>query len=225
MPLNFPQDDGQRTSQFEHNEKLNLLLSELNELLSPVQDIVNSRYEKPRWPVGIILGPPRCGTNIFLQFLASTNLFSYPTNLMTRFAFSPYIGVQFQKLLFDKEYDYQDEFGDIKSSVNFNSELGKSKGALASNEFFHFWRNYIKKSYPEPLTNEEMLDIDYIGISKSLASIEDAFSKPFVTKGQLMQFNLPDFYKEMPFLFFFRIVREPLFICQPKQLYNPIYNE
>ena len=91
----------------------------------------------PKWSVGLIIGPPRSGTTVFLQFLASTGHFSSPSNLLTRFSYAPYIGVLVQKMLLNS-FDPHGDFVDIRSAPSFDSELGKSKGAFATNEFFHF---------------------------------------------------------------------------------------
>ena len=190
------------------------IFSELDTLLAPVQAVVDKKFKRPKYPVGLIVGLPRSGSTVFLQFLASTGAFTYPTNLLTRFAYAPYIGALVQKLLFDPKYDPQGQFADIQSGLNFESDLGKSSGAMASNEFFHFWRKYIKKNFPEPISSTELKTVSFQAISAGLASIESALGKPFCTKGMLLQYNIPEFYKKMSFLFFFRIRRDPLYVMQ-----------
>lgn len=206
--------DKMKARRFQDNQQLNSLLVELKELLSPIQESVNKRFENPSWPCGLIIGPPRSGTTIFLQFLASTGNFAYPTNMLTRFAYAPYIGALIQKMLFESEFDFQGEFADIQSSLNFSSELGKSQGALASNEFLHFWRLYMPNYFPKPFTRDELESINYSALLKALSSIESAFEKPFIAKGVLLQYNILTFFEKMPQIFFFRICRDPLFIAQ-----------
>ncbi len=215
------------TERFQDNDRLNSLLEELRGLLTPVQRRVNVQFDGPKWPVGLILGPPRCGTTVFLQYLASTGSFAYPTNLLTRFAYAPYIGALIQNLLFDAKYDYQGEFQGIQSEITFSSDLGKNRGVLAASEFFHFWRNYfpVYLYFPETLSQEHLERVDCGEMSKALASIEHAFGKPFVAKGVFLQHHLPYFHNKMPFLAFFRMTRTPLFVCQSILLARVQYYE
>jgi hypothetical protein len=210
----FIANESHRTTRFQHNEKLNGLLAELCELLAPVQEQVNARFDMPKWPVGLILGPPRSGSTVFLQYLASTGSFAYPTNLLTRFAYAPYVGALIQKMLFDPAYDYQGDFDDIQGALTFHSDLGKSKGALATNEFFHFWRNYFPNFDPDWLSEEQLAAVRLKECFQAAASIEEAFGSPFVAKGWMFQYNLDYFYDRMPCSVFLRIKRQSLFVMQ-----------
>ncbi len=212
----YPQQEKEpvRTERFAHNERLNELIGELKRLLLPVQEEMNTNDSVPQFPVGLVIGPPRSGTTLLMQFLASSGAFSYPTNLLARFAYAPYVGALIQKMLFDPAYDYQGEFSELRGEVKFSSDLGKSCGALAVNEFFHFWRNYMEKGFPEPFSAEEFDQINFGALSGALASLERVFERPFCTKGMLQQFNLAEFFSRQPYLFFYRMVRDPLFICQ-----------
>ncbi len=207
-------DVNQRTDKFRPNERLDRLIVELSERLTPVQKQVNLEFEVPQEPIGLILGSPRSGTTVLLQFFAACQAFSYPTNLLSRFAYAPYVGALTQKMLFDPEYDYMGELGDIESYRDYASELGKSKGILAASEFFHFWRKYIPRYLPEHVNEKEIENIDFADLSRSLASVESALGKPFITKGLFLQYNLTAFYERMPYLFFIRIAREPIYVMQ-----------
>ena len=209
----FLENENSKSKQFRANDKLNALLSELKELLSPVQMTIDCPSQ-PQWSVGCIIGNPRSGSTLLLQFMASTGVFSYPTNVLTRFSYAPYIGALIQKMLFDSEYDFHGDFADIQSQINFESDLGKSKGALATNEFQHFFRNYMPNFDIEWIDDEKLKKIDCKGIIKGLASIEKAFERPFVTKANILQYNLDYFSAKMPFLLYLHIKREPIFIMQ-----------
>jgi len=217
--------DFSRTKEFKNNDSLDALLSELKKLLAPIQRNFEKEFEKPKWPLGFIIGNPRSGTTLFLQWAASLGIFSYPTNFLTRFAYAPYIGACIQKMIFDKKYDFQGELGDIQSGLNFSSDLGKSKGALATNEFQHFFRNYIDSFDPGYLNSTKLNEEILKAIRKGLASIEYAYNKPFITKGVMLQYNIDTVFKEIPELFFFYIKRDTLFIMQSiflarKKYYN-----
>lgn len=209
----FLENEAYKSEQFRSNDKLNALLSELKELLFPVQIIIDCPPQ-PQWPVGCIIGNPRSGSTLMLQFMASTGVFSYPTNVLTRFSYAPYIGALIQKMLFDPEYDFHGDFADIQSRMNFTSDLGKSKGALATNEFQHFFRNYMPNFDIEWLNDSALKKVDCKAFTKGLASIEKAFERPFVTKANILQYNLEYFAREIPSLFYVYIKRTTIFIMQ-----------
>jgi hypothetical protein len=208
--------DDLRIENFKSNLYLDELIYELKLLLEPIQQKKQEEFSAPEWPVGIIVGNPRSGSTLLLQWIASLNVFSYPSNVLTRFAYSPYIGALIQKMLFDPKYDYHDDFKDISSRINFQSDLGKSRGALATNEFQHFFRCYLpnKEIFAEYLDENALENVDISGLRKGLASIEYASEKPFFTKGTFIQFNIDFFYKNIPELFFVMIRRDPLQIMQ-----------
>ncbi len=210
----FEKYNNSKQEQFKDNQKLNELLSELKTLLTPVQKKVENKINNNKWPYIFIIGSPRSGTTLILQWLASLSCFSYPTNILTRFAYAPYLGAQIQKMLFDKEYDFNGDFTDIQSEFNFISDLGKSKGALATNEFQHFFRNYMPNFDPEFLNEEQLKKVDFEGINRGLSSIEYAFNKPFVTKLMMLQFNLSEVYQNIPKSFFIFVKRNSLFNMQ-----------
>jgi hypothetical protein len=146
--------------------------------------------------------------------LASTGQFSYPTNFLNRFAYSPYVGVLIQKMLFDRKYSYFDELSDIGVDVNFKSYLGKTKGALAISEFQHFFRNYMNNYEPRYLNSGEIQNVNFVHMAKDLASIEQAFNLPFITKSVMLQLNLDSLFKAIPKSIFFYTKRDPLYNMQ-----------
>lgn len=210
-------------------DTLDSILSELKSLLKPLQSEIEEGFNEPQWPVGLILGNPRSGTTIFMQWMASLNIFSYPSNLLSRFAYAPFIGGLIQKILFEDRYDTNGDFYDIQSGVNFESNLGKSLGALASNEFYHFFRNYMPNYEPKFLSDEELVEVDFNGITKGLASIEKVFGKPFITKGIMLQFHIEHLLRYSQKFVFLYVKRDPLFVMQSillarKKFYGTVNN-
>ena len=207
-------NESSKTKEFRSNTLLNSLLQELQYFLSPSQRDIEMEFTENRWPFVFIVGSTRSGTTLILQWLASLGFFSYPSNFLTRFAYAPYVGALIQKMLFDKDYDFHGDFYDIQSSLNFDSELGKSKGALATNEFQHFFRNYTSHFDPQFLDDEALRQVDFQGIKKGLTSIEYAFDKPFVTKAAMFKYNIPEFYAAIPKSIFLYIKRDPMLNMQ-----------
>ena len=208
------QNISKRSKGFLPNPKLDELISQLKDRLEPLQKEQNKKFSAPEKPVILVFGSPRSGTTLLTQILSSTGDFAYPSNFLTRFAFAPYFGAMFQQMLFNPEYDFGEEMSDIQSNSNFQSNLGKTKGALGVNEFFHFWRKFFPNYEPGFLTNNDLLNVDIIRMRSELAGIESVFGKPFVSKGKMMQFNSSFFSQRMPELFFIHIKRDPLFVMQ-----------
>ncbi len=193
---------------------LDEILSELKKILQPLQKEIEPEFEKSNFPFGFIVGNPRSGTTVFLQYLASLGCFSYPTNVLARFAYAPYYGALIQQMLFNKEFDPLGELDSIDSSITFKSSLGKNKGLLGPNEFQHFFRNYTTNFFPEYIKKEAFNLIDFQSLKNGLNSIESVFNQPFVTKAMMFQYNLADFYKHVPNGIFFYMKRDPLYVMQ-----------
>ena len=140
----FQNKENNKTSDFKANAGLNEIINELSTLLKPVQLEKQKRFTENKYPLAFIVGNPRSGTTLFLQWMASSGLFSYPTNVLNRFAYAPYIGALIQQILFNPDYDFQNAFEDNKITPLFDSNLGKTKGAMAPSEFQHFFRNYMQ---------------------------------------------------------------------------------
>ncbi|GGA90289.1 hypothetical protein GCM10011369_35540 [Neiella marina] len=194
----------QKYSQLEH------VITQLSSLLSPVQMQQQVHHEQANWPTILIVGAPRSGTTLMLQWLSSLGLFAYPSNVMNRFAYAPHIGALIQRMLFEHQFDPSGEFDDLKSSVNFESLLGKSQGALATSEFQHFFRQYINHYMPAHLSDKEVNEVDWQGICQGLFSIQDVFQKPFVTKAMMAQFNLAPLCRVLKRVVIIHCQREPL---------------
>ncbi len=180
----------ERAEEHQRNQSLEELLQELNSLLGDPERKIEEDFESPRWPVVFIVGPPRSGTTLLLQWLAQTGIFGYPTNLISRFYGAPYIGAKIQRLLTDPKFDFNDEFQDLRQSIDFNSTLGKTQGLLAPNEFWYFWRRFIPNEVPRNLSVEEAEQVDKSGFVSSLAALEVALEKPLAMKGIILQYNL-----------------------------------
>ncbi|MFO8055377.1 MAG: hypothetical protein R6U19_09490 [Bacteroidales bacterium] len=202
-----------KSVQFKKNERLNKLLFRLKLLLQPIQENIENEFQNTKWPVGFVIGNTRSGTTLLTQWLAALGVFSYPSNFLTRFAYSPYIGALIQEMLFNPIYDFHGDFSDIQSNINFQSDLGKSKGALAVNEFQHFFRNKMNQTDPSYLDGEKLKSVDFEGIRKGFASIEYVFGKPFICKAAILKYNIKTLHDHVNSVFLY-IKRKPVFNMQ-----------
>ena len=203
-----------RVSRFSKVSELESLLIELNENLREA----NNKYLKKspeNYSKLFVMGGLRSGTTLMTQWLASTGLVAYPTNMLSRFYGAPLIGAKIQQLLTDPLYNFRNEILDFNSEVVFNSENGKTKGALAPNEFWYFWRRFLpfdELDYMEP--EELMQKADLAGLRDELNALSNIFEKPFAMKAMIMNQNIPELAEHFDKALFIWIHRDPIFNIQ-----------
>ena len=204
----------ERSEAFRPNEKLDALIVQMRTLLEPVQKTVRENSGLPRYPVLGIVGCPRSGTTFMTQLLAATGGVSYPSNLLSRFAYAPHLGALIEQLLLNPEYDLGNEFADLRSSSGFSSNVGKTTGALGISEFFHFWRRFFPNHDTGHLSEEQLAEVSIADLRHELASIQSVYNKPFMSKVMMLQYNLAYFAEKMPELKIIHVSRDPLYLMQ-----------
>jgi hypothetical protein len=203
-----------RRHEFRRNEKLEELLREINGLLQPVEQQILSSYRMPKYPVVFVVGAPRCGSTLMMQWLAQTGHFAYPTNLLSRFYAAPYVGAKIQQLLTDPEYNFRNEILDFSGEISFESSLGKTKGALAPNEFWYFWRRFIPNTEPRYVDKGTLEKVDAGGFAAELAALESVFDKPWAMKGLILELNIPFLSSILDKALFLFVRRHPFYNIQ-----------
>jgi hypothetical protein len=203
-----------RTTTFRRNELLEKLLVELNEDLQPAENLLASRYQHTsgmQFPLILVMGPLRSGTTLFTQWLANTGRVAYPTNLLSRFYRAPIIGAKIQLLLTDPRYNFRDELGEFVQQAEYKSENGKTRGVLAPNEFWYFWRRFLSEPQRDVWTNDELRQsMDTRTMLAELAGMMDTFQKPFAAKGMLFNYNIPFLDSIIDKVLFVQIKRDPV---------------
>lgn len=183
--------DKGRTKQFARNDDLMAVLSELNAMLE--------KMERPavgtlQFPVVFIVGCPRSGTTLMMQWLANQGVLAYPSNLIARFYANPYVGVRIQQAL--HTYDSKAQiFTEENKSINFSSQYGHTSGALAPSEYWYFWRRFFhfgEIQYLDDFFGDSHKTNEFIS---ELTLMEQAFGKPLLLKAMILNWNLPDLYK------------------------------
>lgn len=203
--------DERRTAAFTRNEGLESLLDELNGALGSAEDGMRGLPHEPTHPIILIVGAPRSGTTLLMQWLAGTGQVCYPSNLLSRFYAAPYLGARIQQLIADARFNYKDELAGASTyDIPFTSQLGKTKGVLQPNEFWYFWRRFIPNVHPEWITPEQEALIDAAGFRRGIAHIQHAFGKPFAAKGLILQYNLMALRRALGKVLFIHIVRDPI---------------
>ncbi|MBA3026194.1 MAG: sulfotransferase [Sulfurimonas sp.] len=157
------------------------------------------------------MGAHRSGTTLLMQWLANLDTIAYPTNLMSRFYKAPIIGSKIQLLLTDERYNYRNEIRDFNCAINFNSENGKTNGALSPNEFWYFWRRFLPFKELDYLPTDELFKkVDIETLQSELAGIVNVFQKPFGLKGMILNYNIDFLDKVFDNAVFLYIKRDPL---------------
>ena len=199
-----------RRKEFARNHSLELLLKEVNRDLWLAEKKLVRNCDSD-FPLIFIMGPLRSGSTLFLQWLASTGVFSYPTNLLSRFYQAPIIGAKIQLLLADERYNYRDELMEFKSTIDFCSENGKTKGALAPNEFWYFWRRFLPFDELDYLPSDELLQrVDMATMKAEFVGMMQVFAKPMVLKGMILNYNIDFLDQLFNRAVFIHIKRDPL---------------
>jgi len=203
-----------RKSEFQRNANLEGLLAEINSLLKRAEEKAVKNFSKPKFPVLLVIGGPRTGSTLMMQWIASLGTFSYPTNLLSRFYEAPYIGAKIQLLLTHPDYNFKNEILDFKSKCSFSSDLGKTQGALEPNDFWYFWRRFIPNKLPIYLTKSEEQKVRKKSFLAEIAAIEHVFEKPFAMKGMILEQNIPLLASIFKKIVFLNLRRHPFFNIQ-----------
>lgn len=205
-----------RIAEYARNERLEKVLSEINDLLMIGEERVLESYVKPRWPIVFVVGPPRSGTTLLTQWLASSGCFGYPSNLVSRFYKAPYIGAKIQLMLTDRRFIFRGEMDGLtaKGPVDFQSDLGKTDGPLGVNEFHYFWRRFFPFGDIDFLDDEALASVDVRTLVSELAALEAAFGKPLMMKCMTISCNTGFLASLLPQAIFIHVRRHPFFNIQ-----------
>jgi hypothetical protein len=203
-----------RTGKYARVSALEALLKDLNgNLASANENYLEDSAEQ--FSKIFLMGPHRSGSTLFMQWLASSGLVAYPTNLLSRFFGAPLVGAKIQQLLTEPRYNFRNEILDFNSEINFSSDNGKTKGALAPNEFWYFWRRFLsfdELDYMPP--NELRQKSNLSGFRDELNALANIFEKPFAMKAMIMNQNIPELAEQFEKPLFIWIRRDPVFNIQ-----------
>jgi len=206
-------EESGRVQDFKRNARLEGLLHTLNDLLACSEKAALEHYsdENKDYPIVFVMGPHRSGTTLFMQWLANAGIVAYPTNLLSRFYGAPVVGAQIQLLLTDPRFNFRNEILDFNSPISFESENGKTKGALAPNEFWYFWRRFLPFRDLDWLSDEELFRVvDQEKLVAELTALTRVFSKPFALKSMILNYNIPFLDAIFKKALFVQIKRDPV---------------
>lgn len=207
-----------RTQDFQQKPDQEELLAGLNRRLAAAEQIAVGELDiptTPQLPVVFVVGPPRSGTTLTMQWLAASQHLAYPTNLLSRFYGAPVIGAQIQALLTDPAHDFNRELGtDFHQAREWASDIGKTSGPLQPHELSYFWRRFFPMDQARRLTDSEWQASDVAGFARAIAGIQTVTGKPFAAKGILGQYNIAQLAEALPTAIFIHTRRDPFFNAQ-----------
>jgi hypothetical protein len=198
-----------RTQDFARYQKLEDVLKEVNLY---VASISLHHYSIPKYPVIFIMGCPRSGSTLMLQWLSSLGLFTYPSNIIARFYSNPYLGAKIQQILVD--YDKENQIGLNSETLKYESTLGKAKGALSPSEFWYYWRQFYQFGEIQKLSDEQLKTVDTKLFVKGLAGLEAAYDLPMVLKGMILNWHIPHLNNIFEKVLFINVIRDDFFNAQ-----------
>jgi hypothetical protein len=203
-----------RTEKYARVSALEALLKDLNgNLANANENYLEDSVEQ--FSKIFLMGPLRSGSTLFMQWLASSGLVAYPTNLLSRFFGAPLVGAKIQRLLTDPQYNFRNEILDFNSEIHFSSDNGKTKGALAPNEFWYFWRRFLSFDELDYMPPDELQQkANLPGFRDELNALANIFEKPFAMKAMIMNQNIPELAEQFEKSLFIWIRRNPIFNIQ-----------
>lgn len=212
MPLQIQiAENDLRQKPYRRNPQLEALLKELNELLSPVETQLTEKYSSPARPVLFIVGAPRSGTTLFLQWLADSGMFGYVSNFNARFFSAPALGAKIQQMIRDPQYAFGKEMAFTNQIIAFSSDLGKTEGLFSPNEFWYFWRRFFPFDEISQLSPEQLAGVEIERFQKEVAALQDVFRKPLVLKAMIINWHIRYLAENMPSARFIFMKRRPFF--------------
>jgi hypothetical protein len=119
-------------------------------------------------------------------------------------------------MLVDPNFTFKNEMAGITSILadDYQSDLGKTAGPLAPNEFWYFWRRFFPYGEIQYLSEQELSNADTETFLRELAALEAAFDKPLILKGLIANWNLPFLAETLEKALFLYIRRDPFFTIQ-----------
>ena len=206
-------EEKERETVFRRNTELETMLSTINEVLGCAEKQILSTSNElgSDYPLIFVMGPLRSGTTLFMQWLANSGLVAYPTNILSRFFGAPVIGAQIQLMLTDPRFNFRNEILDFNSPISFESENGKTKGALAPNEFWYFWRRFLPFQELDWVPDEQLFRVvDQDKLVNELTTLTRVFDKPFALKSMILNYNIPFLDAIFKKALFVQIKRDPV---------------
>lgn len=205
-------EDNKRDEQHRKIAELETIFPEMERILGTAEKALLSRYSSPKLPVIFIVGCARSGSTLVYQYLSETGKFVYPSNLISRFYYAPFIGARIQQLLTD--YDLRGEVFNRQPERKFESNLGKTFGPRQPHEFWYFWNRFFKFKDVQKLDDESLANVEWATFLQELHAFQEAYGLPLLMKAMNMNYHITDLAARCDRIHFLFVKRDVLFNAQ-----------
>ena len=159
------------------------------------------QYREIEQPIIFVFGPPRSGTTLISQLIASCCDVGYINNLMARFWLTPIHGIRLSKAV----------LGDQRAH-SFQSNYARTQELTDIHEFGYFWRHHLKKEHQSDVvfSQERESTINWEQLKVVLASMQQEFGGAMVFKNIFGSYHLTRLKALLEKVIYVYIRRDPL---------------
>jgi len=182
-------------------------LAELNDLLEPVERELERDCVAPAFPPVLILGPPRGGTTLLSQALATLGIFGIASNFVAKFWRVPALGMRIESVL---------GLRNDESLSTFRSVRGRTESWAEPSEFGYFWSRFFDLGQAtHVLGTAERTAFDVAGLRKAVAAIEREAGRRMVFKNNTWFSSNADLIADVfPGAILIVCERDPFYVAQ-----------
>ncbi|MBD3224737.1 MAG: hypothetical protein GF313_08405 [Caldithrix sp.] len=152
-------------------------------------------------PFIFVFGLPRSGTTLMTQLIAHSLDVGFINNFEARFWLAPLHGIRLFKSI----------YGDQRQT-DFHSDYARTSELSDIHEFGYFWRYWLQKETFEGVTRCKEMEpnINWAGLKKTLANMQQEFGKPMIFKNIFGSYHLKTMQDILSKVLYVYIERDPL---------------
>lgn len=200
MSPRFDELNRQRSEAYRKDSDTESFLTRLNRALLPLERSLY-RDVSPHRPFVFVFGLPRSGTTLLTQLLAHCLELGYVDNLAARFWLAPVCGIRLSRAVLDRD-----------AYAGFRSEYGSTHDLRDIHEFGYFWMHWLEKTGFDDIRDAKELeeDIDWGGLRRVLANLQEEFGAGMVAKNIYGSYHLQSLTRVLGDVLWVRIGRDEL---------------
>ncbi len=197
-----------RVASHRRNDELDAVIAELADVLAPAAAELARRHPAPSSASVLVVGCPRAGTTVALQWLVATGALASPSNIAARFPTAPWLGATVDRLLHDPRLGFGAETTAPPAALR--SDLGKTTGASGLHELWYAWRRLIPPGPTDALDADRAAAFDRAGLRALLGGLEAGYGRPVALKALILDWNVGLLAEVLPRAVFLRVRRHPV---------------
>lgn len=190
--------DPQLSKAFAKNEENESFLVQLNGTLAEAEEAAYEPDLNEELPTLQVIGPPRSGTTLLNQLIASELNVTCINNLTAAFWAAPVHGIKLAKHL------------GIKCPRKYESKYGRTESIGEPHEFGYFWSRMLGYEEMREPTREEIEGVDWKRIRMVMTNMLKAAGEPIVFKAFVYAYYMEKALEFLPKTCFVRVIRDPV---------------